>query len=232
MTPIERIKELRARTNAPLGACKEAFDTISPVGYPDRVPPPMPDEEFFAKAIEWLRVKGTLRAEDIKTRWTNHGAVVTYVHPERLLATMVQVDCQTDFVAKSDAFLAFCHDLALHIAASKPLFVNSAEARGTPWALKESDIILSQMQNDPKMANKPIEMKDKIAEGKLEKVIKQACLLDQPFVKDTTRTVGDLLGELVLKTGEAIKVVRFSRFDVCEGKVSAEILDRMERGLK
>lgn len=203
MGSLEKIKELRARTNVSVGVCKKALEASG---------------DDIEKAIEYLRVAGELRAQDLVSRKTTSGAVVSYIHPGNLLGVMLQVECETDFVAKSDDFLSFCRDVAMHIAASRPAFIQASEAAGDPWWAGECDIITSQMKSDVKLASKTPAMFDKIYEGKCAKALKEACLLDQPFVKDTTKTVGGLLGELVLRTGESTKITQFRRFDVKEGK--------------
>jgi elongation factor Ts len=198
---LDKIKELRERTHVSLGVCKKALEATA---------------DDVEKAIEWMRKAGELRAADLTNRAQTNGATVAYVHPGNLVAALVQVNCETDFVAKSDDFLAFCKDVAMHVVAAKPLFLEVSEANDTPFYWTEYNLILDQIRDDPKLASKPEQMRVKISDGKMEKRLKEVTLLDQPFIKDPTMTVAQLLGELVLKTGENIKIARMVRYDVKE----------------
>lgn len=196
-----QVKELRDRTNVSMGVCKKALEAT---------------DGDIEKAIEHMRVAGELRAADLVNRTAQQGAVISYVHPGNLTGAIVQVQCETDFVAKSEDFLAFCRDVAMHVVASKPVFLRAIDSVGSEWLKAEEKIILDQMANDPKMANKPQQMKDKILSGKINKRIQEVTLLDQEFVKDPDKTVEQLRVDLVQKTGENIQVTRFSRFDIRE----------------
>lgn len=184
------------------------------------------------KAIEYLRVAGELRAQDIVNRVAAQGGVFSYIHPGNRIGALVHVACETDFVARGEAFQAFAKDVAMHIAASKPRFVTADEANGSTWAQDERHIIWTQMQADKKMANKPREMQDKIANGKLEKCIREVTLLDQKFVKDPEKTIEDLRVELVQKTGENIVITWFARSEVgCEPTASTKSSGQKESGV-
>lgn len=203
MTDIEKIKQLRERTNVSIGTCKKALEASN---------------GDIEKSIEWLRVAGELRAQDIVDRNTTQGAVISYIHPGNGIGVLVQVECETDFVARGEDFLSFCKDVAMHIVASKPEFVSIDEAKISNFALREQALIDMQMAADESMKNKTIPVLEKIREGKLTKRLREVCLLDQPFVKDTTKTVDALRKEIVLKTGENVQIIKFTRYDIKEGR--------------
>jgi len=195
------VKQLRDKTGVSMGACKDALKHV---------------DGDVDKAIERLRVLGALRAQDISDRATKQGAVVCYVHPGNQMAAMVRVECETDFVARTSEFMDFCRDVAMHIVASRPMFIQLDEATGTSYFVGERGLIEQEMQADPKMSKKPVEMRDKILVGKLEKRMKEVTLMEQPFVKDPTKTVEQLRIELVQKLGENVRVVDMYRMDVRE----------------
>lgn len=196
-----QVKELRARTNLSISLCKQALEAS--VGDQD-------------KAVEWLRVNGSLRAQDLQSRATTEGGIFTYVHPGNKIAAMVLLSCESDFVAKGELFQTLGRDIAMHIAASNPLFITSGGAAGTPWEHEEVTIIEQQMSADPKMAKKPPETFKKIISGKLEKRLREVALLEQSFVKDPDINVAQRIAEVVQATGENIQVVQMTRMDLTQ----------------
>ncbi len=189
---LELIQQLRERTGVGMMDCKKAL--IEAGG----------DVE---KAIELLRKKGGLLAEKRAGKETAEGLVVAYIHPGSTIGVLVELSCETDFVARTKDMAAFAHDIAMQIAAFRPICVQASEV--DPALLeKERDIYREQL------AGKPAQMIDKIIEGKLEKYFTDICLLNQPFIKNDKLTVGDVLKDLIAKMGENIKVKRFVRFEV------------------
>lgn len=196
------VKELRDRTSISMGLCKEALEA---------------SDGEVEKALEWLRLKGSLKAEDIRERETKHGAVASYIHTNRRLGALIQVACETDFVAKSEAFVDFCQDLAMHVAAANPLFLNGTEdeiARAPFWFNEDIELITRQFEEDAAMQKKPEALRAKILAGKVQKRIDDFALLKQPFVKEAGKTIENLRTDIVQKLGENIRVVRFERWAV------------------
>ena len=189
--PAEAVKALREKTGLGLMKCKEAL--IASNG----------DEE---KAIEYLRKQGLKTADKKSGRDTKQGWIGSYVHTNGKVAAMVEVACESDFVAKGDVFQALIKDLAMHIVAAKPLSVTPEEI---PEEVKEKERAIFREQ----MKDKPANMLDKIVEGKMKSFYKERCLLQQEFVKDTTQTVEDLVTAVIAKLGENITVVRFVRLE-------------------
>ena len=190
----QMVKELRERTNAGMMDCKKALQECN--GDMD-------------KAVDWLRQKGLAVAAKRAGRATSEGAVQCYIHAGNKLGVLVEVNCETDFVAKTDQFVEFARDIALHIAATNPVAIRREEV---PRELidKEREIYATQAQE----SGKPAHIIDKIVEGRLEKFFKEVCLMEQPFVKNPDLTIQDLLNELVAKTGENITIRRFTRYQV------------------
>ncbi len=188
------VKELRERTNAGFMDCKTALKETS---------------GDIEKAIEYLRIKGLASAQKKSHRQTNEGLVLSYIHPGSRLGVLLEVNCETDFVARTEEFQTFCRDVAMQIAAAAPLAVRRDEIPAEVLE-KEREVYRTQALDQ----KKPQNVVEKIVEGKLEKFYTESCLLDQPFIKDDTKTVGGLLNELISKLGENIKVVRFARFQI------------------
>jgi elongation factor Ts len=186
------VAELREKTGAGLLDCKKALDEA---------------QGNLEQAETILRKKGVASAAKKAGRSTSDGLVEAYIHVGGKVGVMVEVNCETDFVAKTDDFKAFCRDICLQIAAANPSYVRREEVPEAELA-KERDIAAAQMQGKPAAAVQ------KIVEGKLEKYYSQVCLMDQPFVKSPEKTIKDLLTEKVAKLGENMQIRRFVRFQL------------------
>ncbi len=197
----EMVQRLREKTQAGILACKKALDEAGG------------NEE---KAIEILRKAGEAKFEKSQSRIAAEGAVGSYIHMGGKIGVLVEVNCETDFVARGEDFQRFVKDLAMHICASEPLYVSKEEIP-SDIVEKEREIARSQATADPKNANKPANIIDKMIDGRMEKFYTEVALLEQPFVKDQTITVGDLVKQLTAKTGEKISVRRFTRYKMGEG---------------
>ena len=173
------------------------------------------------QAVELLRKRGLASAKKKEGRIAAEGAVGSYIHMGGKVGVLVEINCETDFVARSEEFQQLIKDVAMHIAAAEPRFVSRADVP-TDALDKEREIARAQARNDPKNANKPDQVIDKIVEGRLNKFYEEAVLLDQPFVKDPAKTVGELLTEKVAKTGEKITIRRFTRYKMGEGLAKRE----------
>ena len=197
----EAIKALREKTGAGMMECKKALTEAGG------------SEE---QAVEILRKRGLASAKKKEGRIAAEGVVGSYIHMGGKVGVLVEVNCETDFVARTDEFQQLVRDIAMHVAAAEPRFVSRDEVPADALD-KEREIARAQARNDPKNANKPDQVIDKIVEGRLGKFYEEAVLLDQPFVKDPAKTVGDLLTEKIAKTGERITVRRFARYKMGEG---------------
>ncbi len=193
------VQELRARTSAGMMDCKKAL--VECDGNMD-------------KAAEYLREKGIATAAKKQGRVASQGIVDTYIHMGGKIGVMVEINCETDFVAKTDAFKAFAHDIALQIAASSPKFVETTEVPAEDIA-KEKEILKAQALNEEKP--KPIAIIEKMVEGRIKKYYQEVCLLEQAFVKDSGKTIRQLLTEATATIGEKISIRRFVRFEMGEG---------------
>ena len=200
------VKSLREKTGAGMMECRNALQETGG------------NEE---QAIEVLRKRGLASAKKKEGRVAAEGAVGSYIHMGGRVGVLVEVNCETDFVARTDAFQQLVKDIAMHIAAAEPRYVTRDEVPAE-IVEKERDIARGQAKNDPKNANKPDQVIDKIVEGRLNKFYEEAVLLDQPFVKDPAKTVNDLLNEKIAATGEKITVRRFSRYKMGEGLAKRE----------
>jgi elongation factor Ts len=166
----------------------------------------------FEKAVDYLRQKGLATAAKRAGRIAAEGRVGSYVHAGGKIGVIVEVNCETDFVAKTDDFQSFAKDVAMHIAASNPLYIQRENV--PPQVLeREREIYRAQARE----AGKPEKIMEKMVEGKLEKFYSEVCLLEQPFIKDPDLTVQDLLNGLIGKLGEKVEIRRFSRIQVGEG---------------
>ncbi|MGH7230653.1 MAG: translation elongation factor Ts [Nitrospiraceae bacterium] len=188
------VKELREKTGAGILDCQHA---LSETG------------NDIEKAIEYLRQKGLAAAQKKAGRETNEGTISAYIHPGNRIGVLVEVNCETDFVARNDEFQAFVKDLALQIAASSPAFVKREDVPGDLLE-KEKAIYLAQA----KEMGKPEPAWAKIVQGKLEKFYQESCLLEQVFIKDPTVTIKDLIAQKIAKIGENIGVRRFTRYQL------------------
>ena len=195
------VAALRASSGAGMMDCKKALEAC---------------DGNMEKATEWLREKGMATAAKKAGRIAAEGVVDSYIHMGGKVGVLLEVNCETDFVAKGEEFKAFAHDVALQIAAVKPLYVRREEVPAEVIA-KEREIALAQINNDPKMASKPDMVKSKIIDGKIETYYKENCLLDQVFVKDSSKTINQLTIEQTAKCGEKVTIRRFVRFEMGEG---------------
>jgi elongation factor Ts len=195
------IKALREKTGAGMMECKKALTEAA--GNEDR-------------AIEILRERGLASAKKKEGRVAAEGVVGSYIHMGGKVGVLVEVNCETDFVARGDEFHQLVKDIAMHIAAAEPRYVSRNEVSSDVLD-KEREIARAQAKNDPKNANKPDQVIDKIVEGRLNKFYEEFVLLDQPFIKDPAQTVGELVTEKIAKSGEKVTVRRFSRYKMGEG---------------
>jgi elongation factor Ts len=161
------------------------------------------------EAVKILRKKGMATAEKKSSRATNEGVVESYIHPGARVGVLLEVNCETDFVARNEDFKVFVHDVAMHIAASSPAWVSREDI---PEEVKATEIEIYAAQ--AKASGKPEAVIQKIAEGKLNKWFSEVVLLEQPFVKDPDKTIDDLRREIIGKIGENIEIRRFARFRV------------------
>ncbi len=190
------VKELRDQTGAGMMDCKKALGKT---------------EGDFEKAVEYLREQGIAKASSKEGRKTAEGVIATYVHTGDKLGVMVEINCETDFVARTDNFKAFCRDIAMHIAASSPLCVKREEL-DEQHIKKEREIYRHQALNE----GKPEKIVDKIVDGKIDKYYAEVVLLEQPFVKDNDLTVEEFAKNMVATLGENIQIRRFARFRLGE----------------
>jgi elongation factor Ts len=195
------VKALREKTGAGMMECKKAL--IEADGHEER-------------ANEILRERGLASAKKKEGRVAAEGVVGSYIHMGGKVGVLVEVNCETDFVARGEEFQQLVKDVAMHIAAAEPRYVSRDEVTADVLD-KERDIARAQAKNDPKNANKPDQVIDKIVEGRLNKFYEEFVLLDQPFIKEPSQTVGELVTEKIAKTGEKVTIRRFARYKMGEG---------------
>lgn len=195
------VKSLREKTGAGMVDCKNAL--VEANG----------DE---AAAVELLRKKGMATAGKKAGRVTAEGVVGSYIHMGGKVGVMVEINCESDFVARGEEFQALVKDVAMHIAASDPRYTNRDEVPAEILD-KEREILMDQLKNDPKNAGKPEDVLGKIIEGRLNKYYEENVLVDQPFVKDPSKTVGELVAEKISSIKENITIRRFTRYKMGEG---------------
>lgn len=188
------VKDLRARTGAGMMDCKKAL--VESEG----------DEE---KAIEYLRVKGLSRAVKKAGRETAEGLVVSYIHPGNRIGVLLEVNCETDFVARTEEFQEFARNVAMQVAAAAPLAVTREEI-SAELIEKEREVFRSQALAE----GKPEKVVEKIVDGRIEKFYAESTLLDQVYIKDNDKKVSDLLNETIASLGENIRIARFCRFQL------------------
>jgi elongation factor Ts len=189
-----QVKELRDKTNAPMMACKQALTEA---------------KGDVEAAIVILRKKGVATAAKKATRATSEGSVASYIHAGGKIGVLVEVNCESDFVARTDDFKNLVHDVAMHVAATDPRYIRKEDV--TPEAFeKEKDIYRAQAAE----TGKPPAVVEKILEGKMGKFYEEVCLYEQPFIKDQTITVSQLIATVIGNLGENISVKRFARFKV------------------
>ena len=192
-----QVKELREATGVGMMECKKALTETN---------------GDMEKAMEWLRKKGIASAEKKSGRVAAEGVVEAYIHMGGKIGVMVEVNCETDFVAKTPEFKAFVRDIAMHIAAANPSYLNRDEVPAEILD-KEREILRAQALNE----GKPEKIVDRMVEGRIEKYYKEVCLLDQQFVKDGDKSIKALMAEVAKETGATLDVVRFTRFERGEG---------------
>jgi len=191
------IKDLRERTGAGMADCKKALTEVA--GDMD-------------KAIDYLRTKGLAKAAKKAGREATEGAVVSYIHGGGRIGVLVEINCETDFVARNEDFQAFTRDVALQIAAMNPQFVRREEV-AQDVIDRERDVLVAKA----KETGKPDPVVQKMVDGQIAKWLKEICLLDQSWVKDGDKTIDQVQQELIAKIGENIKIRRFVRFELGEG---------------
>lgn len=194
MADVSSITKLREQTGAGILECKSALDEV---------------KGDFNKALEIITKKGIAKAAKKEQRVTAEGRIGTYIHTNGKLGVMVELNCETDFVAKNEVFQQFLKDICMQVAAAKPL------------AIKREDIPSHIIEEKKKLyteeaKGKPANIVEKIIAGKIDSFYKERCLLEQPFIKDDTKTINDLLIANIAKIGENIKINRFARFEVGE----------------
>ncbi|NIK75592.1 elongation factor Ts [Paenibacillus castaneae] len=191
------VKELRERTGAGMLDCKKALDETN---------------NDIDKAIALLREKGLAAAANKAGRIATEGVVESYIHAGGRIGVIVEVNCETDFVAKTDQFRDFARDVAMQIAAANPKFVSREEVSSEELE-KEREILKNQALNE----GKPEKIVEKMVEGRISKYYEEFCLLEQPFIKDPDKTISVLLNEKISKIGENISIRRFVRYELGEG---------------
>lgn len=190
------VKELREKTGAGIKDCQEAL--AQNAGAVD-------------KAADWLRQKGIARAEKKADRATAEGCIASYIHLGGKVGVLIEVNCETDFVAKTDDFKTLCNELALQVAAMKPDYVSREEV--------PQEKLASELEGYKKVAmeeGKPENIAEKIAQGKIDKYFSNICLVEMPYIRDDSKKVEDLIKEAIAKMGENIRVKRFVRYSLGE----------------
>ncbi|MGB9235834.1 MAG: translation elongation factor Ts [Terriglobales bacterium] len=191
-----QVKELREKTGAPMMDCKKALTEAN---------------GDIEKAIVVLRKRGTAVAQQKAARATSEGSVAEYIHAGGKIGVLVEVNCESDFVARTEDFKELIHDIAMHIAASDPKYVRKEDVTPEAYA-REKEIYLAQAI----ASGKPAHIAEKMVAGKMEKFYEEVCLLEQPFIKDQTLNISQLIAAKIGKLGENIAVRRFARFKVGE----------------
>ncbi|PWM78876.1 MAG: translation elongation factor Ts [Phascolarctobacterium sp.] len=191
------VKELRERTGAGMMDCKKALSAT---------------EGDMDKAIDFLREKGLAAAAKKAGRVAAEGLVESYIHGGGRIGVLVEVNCETDFVAKTDNFKSLVKDIAMHIAAANPSYLRREEVPASELE-HEKMVLTEQARNE----GKPEKIIEKMVTGRIEKYYKEVCLLEQPFVKDPDKTINDLITESIAKIGENISIRRFTRYQLGEG---------------
>ena len=191
-----QVKELRDKTGAGMMDCKKALQET--------------DGDLKA-AEEFLRKQGISKAAKKAGRSANDGLVHSYIHGNGRIGVLVEINCETDFVARTDDFQAFCNEIAMQVAAANPLFVSRDEV-DQELVEKEREIYAEAAKNE----GKPENVIERIVEGKIDKYYEQVCLLEQPYIRDTDKTVEELLKETIANLGENIQIARFTRYELGE----------------
>ena len=215
MITAQMVKELRERTGAGMMDCKKALESTG---------------GDMEKAIDELRTKGLAKAAKKAGRVASEGIVISYIHGGGRIGVLVEVNCETDFVAKTPEYKQLAYDIAMQIAASNPEFISREEV---PEEIlhREREVLRAQALEE----GKPEKVIEKMVEGRLDKFFKERCLMEQPFIKDTDKSVQELIHEHVAKMGENITVRRFVRYEVGEGiekekgDFAAEVMAQVNR---
>tara|TARA_Y100001970_G_scaffold195887_1_gene238137 strand:+ start:5222 stop:5815 length:594 start_codon:yes stop_codon:yes gene_type:complete len=189
-----QVKELRIATGAPILDCKKAL---------------LDSQGDFDQAVDWLRKKGLSTAAKKSGRDASEGVIDSYIHQGNRVGVIIEVNCETDFVARSDDFLSLVHNVLLHIAMANPICLDKDDLP-EEYLSKEEELYREQAIKE----GKPADIVDKVVAGKLEKYYKQVCLLRQPFIKDEDQTIQDLVNNAIAKFGENIIVHRFVRYEL------------------
>lgn len=201
MTTIEittgMVKELRAVTGAGVLDAKKALEATG---------------GDFDKAVDLLREKGAARAAKRADRDANEGIIELYAHPGNRIGVILELNCETDFVARGDDFLSLAHELALQIAAAAPKYISKDDV-----VIDELDREIAVLKAQAVAEGKPEQIVDKIVAGRLSKYYEEMCLLEQPYVKDESVKINDMITDVIRKTGENIIVRRFARYELGEG---------------
>ncbi len=190
------VKELREKSGVGMMDCKKALVEC---------------EGDIQKAMKYLREKGIAKAEKKTSRKATEGIIESYIHMNGKIGVLLEVNCETDFVARNENFKELAYNIAMHIAASNPKYVSSEEIPGEELD-KEKEILRNQYLNE----GKPEKIVDKIVEGRIKKHCSEICLLEQEYVKDSEKTVQDIITEAIAQIGENIQVSRFARFEIGE----------------
>jgi len=193
----QMVKELRERTSAGMMDCKRALEATN---------------GDMEKAIDELRTKGLAKAAKRAGKVASEGTVISYIHGAGRIGVLVEVNCETDFVAKTEEFKQLAYDIAMQIAAANPQYI-SREAVPVETLEREKEVLKAQALEE----GKPEKVIEKMVEGRLEKYYKENCLLEQQFIKDTDISVQELIHEKIAKMGENISIRRFARYEVGEG---------------
>ena len=188
------VKQLRDQTGSGIMDCKEALKDA---------------QGDMQKAVDFLRKKGLAKAQKRAGRATSQGVVLSYIHAGEQIGVLIEVNCETDFVAMTDDFKSFARNLAMQIAASDPMGIRQEDI---PDEVKEREMEIYRAQ--AREMGKPDKIIDKIAEGKLKKFLEESCLMNQKYVKNPDITIQDLLNELVAKTGESVSIKRYARYQI------------------
>ena len=193
----QMVKELREKTGSGMMDCKKALAEA---------------DGDMEQAIVILREKGMAKTAKKDDRIAAEGVVASYIHMGGRIGAMVEINCETDFVAQTDKFQRFAKDVAMHIAAANPKYLSEDEVPEAEVA-KEREILKVQALNE----GKPEKIVEKMVDGRMKKFYKEICLLDQPYIKDPDMTIGDLVKEMIMDIGENVKIRRFARFEMGEG---------------
>lgn len=191
------VKELREKTGLGMMDCKHALEAC---------------DGNMEEAVVWLRKKGLAKSSKLASRIAAEGVVYSYIHGQGKIGVLLELNCETDFTARNEAFIELAKDIAMHIAASNPAFL-SPEHVSPEVIEKEKEIARDQLAS----SGKPAQVIEKILEGKIKKYYQENCLLEQAFIKDTAKSVQDIINEKVATIGEKINVRRYTRYAVGEG---------------